>query len=110
MSELDSQSLYIYRKHAELPHIYGEAPAAVLAAEKYFKIQLQAAINELKNTGCYLLGSTFTAVDILLGTVLMWAKRIGWLNVEDDSKSIIDKYLDLLQSRPAYIKVYNPSD
>jgi len=84
MSELDAQSLYIHRKHVQLSVIYGEAPQAVTAAQEYFVKHISVAAQKMERQrvqmgGMYLLGESFTAVDILMTHVLMWAQSIGWL-------------------------------
>lgn len=78
MSELDV-SLYTHRKHGMLPEEYGEAPAAVAAAEKYFGERLAAFTTMYLGGGShFLLGDSFSAVDCLAGHTLIWALLVGW--------------------------------
>ncbi|CAE8691928.1 unnamed protein product [Polarella glacialis] len=85
MSELDSQSLYVHRKHTALAKVYGRAPEAVAAAEAYFKKHVSIAAKQMEAQQAagqrpYLLGSEFTAADILMTHVLRWADELGWLS------------------------------
>ena len=107
MSEVDAQSLYIHRKHVGLKHIYGEAPVAVEAAKSYFQRQLAVITQQLEDSkGCYLLGSKFLAVDILLGALLIWAKGLGWLNsnTTTEAEGVVSNYLRRLTLRPAFLR------
>ena len=47
--ELDAHTLYILRKHIDLAHLYGEAPAAVEAAIDGFRKQLAFADQRLRD-------------------------------------------------------------
>lgn len=77
MAEIDAQALYMHRKHIGLKDLYGEAPTAVEAAEKYFVKHAQVISDELAGGKTWLMGETFTAVDILLTHVLTWAATLG---------------------------------
>ena len=46
MMELDAHTLYIIRKHRDLAHLYGEAPAAIQTASEGFA--KQSAVAELE--------------------------------------------------------------
>ena len=78
MMELDANTLYLIRKHEDLPSIYGEAPAAVQAARDGFSRQAIAAVPRLRddaNGGPYVLGEQFSGADILFTTCLTGAIR-----------------------------------
>ena len=78
MMELDANTLYVIRKHEDLPAIYGEAPAAVQAARDGFSRQAIAAVPRLRddaNGGPYVLGEQFSGADILFTTCLTGAIR-----------------------------------
>lgn len=63
-TELDSQGLYMHRKHVGLRQIYGEADAAVAAAQRYFRRNFIAATVGFR--GPWLMGQQFTVADILM--------------------------------------------
>mmetsp|Transcript_10535 Transcript_10535/g.16034 ORF Transcript_10535/g.16034 Transcript_10535/m.16034 type:complete len:359 (+) Transcript_10535:52-1128(+) len=99
MTEIDSQSLWIHRKHSNLSNVFGEAPGAVMEARRQFDNALDAMIHEITiageedennpslkdgdgdGGGCchYLLPTGFSAVDILFVHCCSWAQQIGWL-------------------------------
>ncbi len=74
MMELDANTLYVIRKHEDLPHIYGEAPNALQAAREGFVRQAKAAVARLEGAP-YVLGDAFSGADILLTTCLSGAIR-----------------------------------
>jgi glutathione S-transferase len=76
MTELDSGSLYIVRRHEGLASIYGAAPAAVDSAKAYFLHNLEAIRPRIPQAG-YLLGDLLSTADILLMTCLDWAAAAG---------------------------------
>ena len=127
MSEVDSQSLYIHRKHVGLKHLYGEAPVAVEVAREYFARQMRVIIDQLRDVEAaeegsgetYLLGGTFMACDILLGTLLLWAGSIpGWLPkagggegagamaqpFSEEDMALLDGYQRRLMGRPGFAR------
>ena len=71
--ELDAHTLYVMRKHRDLATIYGEAPAAIDAAIEGFQKQVRFAENHL-NRNEFLIGESFGAADLMLTSVLTWAK------------------------------------
>jgi glutathione S-transferase len=77
ISELDATSLYVMRRHGDLRHIYGEAPAANEAAAAYFQMQMRTVERALQADPHYILGDRFTAADILLSTCITWAVNYG---------------------------------
>lgn len=97
ISELDAGSLYVMRRHDNLKHIYGEAPAAIEAAEKYFLHNLEAMAARVESGGPYLLGDRFSAADILLMTCLDWA-----VSSEIALPDPFSHYRQRVAQRPAY--------
>lgn len=95
--ELDATSLYVLRRHEGLPEIYGDAPTATNVARSYFDKMIKAAATRFTGECPYLLGDTFTGADIMMMTVLAWAKR---LNIE--LPEVFELYHDRIQARPAY--------
>jgi glutathione S-transferase len=84
LSELDSQA-WIHRKHDVMASVFGSCPNAVRHARSQFvRMNEYIAARHLQQPGhLYLLGSNFTAADILYIHCLDWAKSIGWNNVND---------------------------
>ena len=74
MTELDATALYVLRRHEGLPEIYGEADAAVVAAREYFDRQINALDDALLDGRRFLLPDSFTELDILLISILDWAR------------------------------------
>jgi glutathione S-transferase len=79
MTELDSQALWIHRKHSDLKDVFGEAPIAVSEAKRQFDNALGAIELELNDENGYLLPCGFSATDIVLSNCCFWAQQIGWL-------------------------------
>ena len=77
LMELDAHTLYVLRKHGDLKHLYGEAPAAMDAARAGFEKQLRWARPRIEAED-YLVGEEFTGVDILMTTCLDWAVAYGF--------------------------------
>lgn len=96
LMELDAQSLYVMRKHGDLAHIYGTAPAAMDTARACFTKQIPVVIHTL-NARQYLVGNAFSGVDILLTSCLEWA-----LAYEFTLDAALHAYLERMRARPAY--------
>ena len=94
--ELDAHTLYVLRKHRDLAHLYGEAPAAIDTAITGFHKQVAVAELALQH-GDFLVGEQFTGADIMLTTTLKWAIAYDVLL----SDRLVE-YCDLHASRPAY--------
>ena len=77
LMELDAHTLYVMRKHGDLKHLYGEAPAAMDAARAGFEKQLRWARPRVEGADC-LVGEAFTGVDIVMTTCLDWAVSYGF--------------------------------
>jgi glutathione S-transferase len=105
LTELDAQGLWIHRKHEAMGQFFTYIPSAVEHARKYFHKTNRALIEQLKDTkaGPYLLGSSFTAVDIVYVHCLDWSAAIGW-NDKWKNDPVVGQYLELCKSRPAYVK------
>ncbi|MCF2524825.1 glutathione S-transferase family protein [Bradyrhizobium sp. G127] len=100
VTELDSTSLYVMRRHGTnkgLAHIYGEAPQVVTKAGEYFREQLRHVDVALSDGRKYLMGSQFTTADILLATCLTWAIDYG-VGICDSAAP----YLERVTSRAGY--------
>lgn len=99
--ELDGTSLYVIRRHGDLPEIYGEAPVAVDCAAEYFARQIAVPEAEFADGRTYLLGEDFTTADIVLTSCLTWAIRYG--------QPVPDRllaYRERTIERPAYKSAY----
>lgn len=103
-NEMDSQALWIHRKHESLGDIFTHIPEAVTHARKYFNKTNRSLVGQLTDRGPYLLGSDFTAADILYVHCLDWSKVIGW-DEKWKADPIVETYLKLCKARPAYVKV-----
>ena len=106
LMELDATSLYVVRRHKDLPEIYGDAPAAVTSSIEYFKRMLNSVAHDIPPAGA-VWGSNFSEIDVLLGVALDWANFLG-IGLPDN----IAEYHGHLQSRPAYqaARIYNFRD
>ena len=99
MMELDAHTLYVIRKHRDLAHLYGEAPAAIQTASEGFAKQSAVAELEFADGREFLLGDRFTGVDILLGSCLDWAVAYG-----EPIGPGLAAYRDRLHARLAYVR------
>jgi glutathione S-transferase len=99
VTELDSTSLYVMRRHRAdaLGPIYGVAPEVVAQAGAYFRQQLRHVEVALADGRHYLMGDRFTSADILLTTCLDWAIAYG-VGICDNAQP----YLQRMHQRPAY--------
>jgi len=99
ISELDATSLYVMRRHGDLRHIYGDAPAANEAAAEYFQQQMRSVERALADGRPHILGQHFTAADMLLSTCVSWAVHYG-VRVADP----VLEYNVRITSREAYAR------
>src|SRR6266581_4462681 len=99
VTELDSTSLYVMRRHRAdaLGHIYGVAPDVVAQAGQSFRQQLRHVEVALSDGRQFLMGEKFTSADILLTTCLDWAIVYG-VGICDNAHP----YLARIQARDAY--------
>ena len=96
--ELDETSLYVMRRHGALSSLYGEAPAAMDAAEAYVKRQLDVIHNYMRGRE-YILNESFSLPDIFLTTCLNWVNAY-----EIELQSELEQYRARIVQRKAYIK------
>ena len=99
VTELDSTSLYVMRRHEAdaLGHIYGTAPDVVARAGEYFRRQLRHVETALADGRTYLMGDRFSSADILLTTCLEWAIAYD-VGICDNAYP----YLERIKQRSAY--------
>ncbi|MCK1399832.1 glutathione S-transferase family protein [Bradyrhizobium sp. 4] len=99
VTELDSTSLYVMRRHSAdaLGPIYGVAPEVVAQAAQYFRAQLRHVEVALADGRHFIMGERFSSADILLTTCLDWAVAYG-VGICDNARP----YLDRMRSREAY--------
>ena len=103
MAEIDSQGLYMHRKHVGLKETYGEAPVAVKSAEVYYKQRMADVTQQLKlGGGPWLMGPDFSGADILLGHCCTWGAQLGWFPWDDE---VAFDYIKRVVSRPAWRKI-----
>ena len=95
--ELDATSLYVVRRHKDLPQIYGEAPAAVSSSIEYFHRMLNSVADEIAPDKP-IWGSTFSELDIIMTIMLDWTSVLG-IEVPPH----IGEYQKMMQARPAYL-------
>ena len=96
MTEMDS-ALYVIRRHAGLPEVYGESAIAVEAARAYFLRGTEEIDCRLSDGRPYLLGEDFTVADLLLKTCLDWA---GFVQIE--LPDVLASYSSTISLRPSY--------
>ena len=96
-TELDATSLYVMRRHGDLKHIYGEAPAALESAASYFTKQLRHAEQALLDGRSFLVGDRLTTADILLTTCLTWA-----VSYRVPVTTACHAYMERITSRQSY--------
>ncbi|MEM7076994.1 MAG: glutathione S-transferase family protein [Pseudomonadota bacterium] len=94
--ELDAHTLYVMRKHRDLAHLYGEAPAAIDTAIEGFNKQVSVALTALADQD-FLVGEQFTGADLMMTTVLTWAVAYG---IDIDPR--LQAYATLHTGREAY--------
>ncbi|TKT72939.1 glutathione S-transferase family protein [Afipia massiliensis] len=101
VTELDSTSLYVMRRHSAnaLGPIYGVAPEVVAKAGEYFREQLRHVEVALNDGRTFLMGDQFTSADILLTTCLEWAVAYG-VGICDNAYP----YLERIKKRPGYVR------
>lgn len=95
--ELDATSLYVLRRHLDLPEIYGDAPNAVTSAREYFTRMIARAARPFCDGRTYLLGDQFSAADILLVSCFNMSDKFG-TNIPIE----LEAYRSRVCARPAY--------
>lgn len=101
LMELDATSLYVIRRHKDLPEIYGHAPAAIESCLEYFDNMMKSVAPQLSSDR-FLWGSTFSELDILLTVVLDWADVVG-ANVPPSAR----EYQNVMHARQAYRSAFD---
>jgi glutathione S-transferase len=97
LSELDAQGLWVRAKYERMGDIYGYLPDAVEKAQKHFDKHYKIVLDKYcSSPGPYILGSQFSAADILYSQCLDWALATGW------DVSAADSYRKLYRERPGY--------
>lgn len=97
LMELDATSLYVMRRHRDLSEIYGEAPNAVLTAQKYFDKMIRAVDEKIPPGEGFLWGDCFSEIDILMTSCLDWATAYQ-LDLTENAAA----YKARMNSRPGY--------
>lgn len=97
VTELDSTSLYVMRRHSDLAHLYGDAPGVVQQAGDYFLNQLRHVEAALEDGREFIVGDRFTTADILLATCLRWG-IVYKVGITPHAHA----YLDRIEARPAF--------
>ena len=98
LMELDAHTLYVMRRHGDLKHLYGEAPAAMDAAKAGFKKQIRWALPRVE-AAPFLVGDEFGGADILMTTCLDWAVAYGF-----ELDEPFNVYRARHHERPAYVR------
>jgi len=96
LMELDATSLYVVRRHRDLPNIYGEAENAVSSSIAYFEKMLNSVVDQFAGKS-FIWGSTFSELDILMSICLDWASFVG-----AQIPGQVSGYHQGIKSRPAY--------
>jgi glutathione S-transferase len=101
MTEFDAHTLYVIRRHTTFSSLYGEAPAACIAAKDYFMDQLKAIEPLVGGRNRFLMGDELSCADILLTTCLDWAIEYGF-----DLPQRIVSYHEMMVDREAYKEAF----
>ena len=110
-NDVESLGLWTHRKfivlaqHAIRPELmeeiqYIHIPEIAEPAKYTFERALKVLVEELKNHE-FLLGDTFTALDIHFLIDLEWAEAIGWLSGNSD-EALLREYYERIRMREAY--------
>ena len=84
------------RRHRDLAHIYGEAPAAVSSGKEYAMKHLGVVAMQMTDREFVMAGG-FGLADVMLMTCLEWAHAYGL-----DLPTVLDAYRKRISGRPAY--------
>lgn len=101
LTELDAV-LYIIRRHAGLPEVYGESPVAVRSAGEYFLRQVGEMDRRLDDGRPFLMGDEFSAADLLLETCLGWAQVVGL-----EISPLLGRYRQSISQRESYAQAFD---
>lgn len=97
LMELDATSLYVMRRHRDLSEIYGDAPNASDAAQKYFDKMIRSVDGKIPPSEGFLWGASFSEIDILMTSCLDWAMHYD-LDLTENAVA----YKAGMNSRPGY--------
>jgi len=95
LMELDATSLYVVRRHKDLPDIYGSAENAVSSSIEYFERMLSSVESKIAGAR-FLWGESFSELDIHMSILLDWGSVVGAKIPESMSG-----YHQGIRSRPA---------
>ena len=98
--EIDETSLYVMRRHGDLPAIYGEAPQAVAASKVYAEKHLQVVSDYMEGRE-FVLGDRLGLADIILVSCLDWAVFYNF-----ELSAPLWDYRARLREREAYQRAY----
>jgi glutathione S-transferase len=96
--EIDETSLYVMRRHRDLAHIYGEAPAAVSSGQAYAQKHLGVVAAQMSGREFVMAGG-FGLADVMLMTCVEWARAYGLALPE-----VLEQYRQRIGTRPAYLR------
>lgn len=99
--ELDETALYVMRRHRDLAHIFGDAPAALTSSQEYLVRQLAILADGLDQAAT-VMPQGFSLADILLISCLDWAKTY-----DIGLPGSLDRYRAKIAERPAYQRAMN---
>jgi glutathione S-transferase len=99
MTEMDA-ALYVIRRHAGLPEIYGASDVAVDAARDYFLRSSREIERRLADDRPHLLGEAFSIADLLVKTCLDWAVVACQVSLDGP----LLRYSERIARRSAYTK------
>jgi glutathione S-transferase len=98
--ELDETSLYVMRRHGDLAHIYGKAPAALVAAKEYAEKHFAVCAEYLQDKE-FLLNQRLGLADIMLVSCLDWA-----VHYQFELPESLLRYRHLHRQREAYRRAH----
>jgi len=96
LMELDATSLYIVRRHRDLPEIYGESENAVNSSIEYFERMLNSVVDKIAGKK-FIWGSTFSELDIHMTICVDWGGFVG-----AQIPGQVNSYCQAIRDRPAY--------
>ena len=96
MAELEP-FLWAMRKHTLIYPKEKRSPAAIRLAKEEYTINVACLGGQIGSDG-FVLGSSFTAADIIIGYNLLWAESLDLL----DGCASLHDYLERLKQRPAF--------
>jgi glutathione S-transferase len=94
--EIDETSLYVMRRHRDLAHIYGEAPAAVSSGQTYAQKHLGVVAAQMSGREFVMAGG-FGIADVMLMTCVEWARAYGL-----ELPEVLEQYRQRIGARPAF--------